>query len=84
MPRASGTIRAATAAAEPLDEPPGVQATFHGLRVGAGSEVANSVVWSLPSRIAPAALSRATEVASWSGTKPTIVFEPASVRSPAL
>ena len=64
LPSASGTMRAATAAAEPLDDPPGVQARFHGLRVGAGSYVANSVVCSLPSRIAPAALSRATAVAS--------------------
>ena len=30
-------MRAATAAAEPLYEPPGVHARFHGLRVGAGS-----------------------------------------------
>ena len=64
LPSDSGIMRAATAAAEPLDEPPGVQARFHGLRVGAGSYVANSVVCSLPSRIAPAALSRATAVAS--------------------
>src|SRR5437870_5445973 len=84
VPSASGAIRAATAAADPLDEPPGVHARFHGLRVGAGSYVANEVVWVLPSRIAPAALSRATAVASWSGTKPAITFEPASVASPAL
>src|SRR6267142_6101261 len=76
VPSASGTMRAATAAAEPLDEPPGVQARFHGLRVGAGSVVANSVVWHLPSKMAPALLSRATEVASYSGTKPAITFEP--------
>src|SRR6266850_335984 len=45
LPSANGTIRAATAAAEPLDDPPGVHARFHGLRVGAGSLVANSVVF---------------------------------------
>src|SRR5438552_13870867 len=84
LPSASGTMRAATAAAEPLDDPPGVHARFHGLRVGAGSLVANSVVWSLPSRIPPAALSRATEVASYAGTKPDITFDPPSVASPAL
>ena len=77
-------MRAATAAAGPDDEPPGVHARFHGLRVGAGSDVANSVVWSLPRRMAPASLSRATEVASYFGMKPAITFEPASVRSPAL
>src|SRR5262249_8659018 len=84
VPNASGIIRAATAAAEPLDEPPGVQTRLHGLRVGAGSVVANSVVCSLPSRIAPAAFSRATEVASEPGTKAARAFDPASVRSPAL
>ena len=31
-------MRAATAAAEPEDEPPGVCAGFHGLRVGPGSK----------------------------------------------
>src|SRR5262247_4019114 len=84
VPSESGIMRAATAAAEPLDEPPGVQARFQGLRVGAGSVVANSVVWHLPSRIAPALLSRATDVASYDGTKPAITLEPPSVRSPAL
>jgi len=64
VPSESGTIRAATDAADPLEEPPGVHARFHGFRVGAGSYVANSVVWSLPSRIPPASLSRATDVAS--------------------
>ncbi len=36
-PSASGTMRAATAAAGPLDEPPGVCSGFHGLRVALGS-----------------------------------------------
>src|SRR4029450_8729788 len=82
VPSDSGIMRAATAAAEPLDEPPGVQARFPRLRVGAGSYVAHSVVCSLPSRIAPAALSRATAAASKSGTNPAITLEPASVRRP--
>src|SRR5438128_3077042 len=81
VPSASGTVRAATAAAEPLDEPPGVHARFHGLRAGDGSYVANSVVWHLPRRIAPALLSRATDVASYDGTKPAITLEPPSVRA---
>jgi hypothetical protein len=34
VPVASGTIRAASAAADPPDEPPGVRARSHGLRVG--------------------------------------------------
>jgi hypothetical protein len=33
LPCASGTMPAATAAAEPPDEPPGVRSRFHGLRV---------------------------------------------------
>ena len=36
VPSASGTMPAATAAAEPLDEPPGVCAMFHGFAVGPG------------------------------------------------
>ena len=40
LPSASGTMRAATAAAEPALEPPGVSAGFHGLRV-----VGNSGLW---------------------------------------
>src|SRR5262245_66687561 len=83
VPNASGIIRAATAAAEPLDEPPGVQTRFHGLRVGAGSVVGDSVVGSLPSRIAPAAFSGGTGGASSSGRKPGIALGPASVPSPA-
>ena len=31
---AAGTMRAATAAAEPPEEPPGTMAGFHGLRTG--------------------------------------------------
>ena len=39
---------ALTAAAEPLDDPPGVYALFHGLTVGPGWRKANSVVTDLP------------------------------------
>jgi hypothetical protein len=52
-PRASGTMRALTAAAEPLDDPPGVCSTFHGLRVGVESRLANSVVVSWKNGPAP-------------------------------
>ena len=34
LPVATGTMRAASAAAEPPDEPPGVRVESHGLRVG--------------------------------------------------
>src|SRR6185295_16763102 len=37
LPNATGTIPAATAAAEPQDDPPGVWARLHGLRVGTGA-----------------------------------------------
>src|SRR6185436_1987067 len=54
VPSATGTIPAATAAAEPLDEPPGVRAGSSGLRVGPGWAPANSVVTALPTITAPA------------------------------
>ena len=37
VPIAARTMPVATAAAEPIDEPPGVCSEFHGLRVGPGS-----------------------------------------------
>src|SRR5258707_13500991 len=43
----------ATAAAEPLLEPPGVRAVTHGLRVSRGSVAANSVLTVLPPMTAP-------------------------------
>src|SRR5208337_1039952 len=54
----------ATAAAEPLDEPPGVRSMFQGLRVTGGSIQAKGVVTVLPRMIAPAARKRATTAAS--------------------
>ena len=54
----------ATDTAEPLLDPPGVWSGFHGFLVGEGSVHANSVVTVLPSMIAPAFLSSATDVAS--------------------
>src|SRR5439155_15466484 len=54
----------ATAAADPLDDPPGVRSRFHGLRVAGGSKQANCVVTVLPRMIAPAARRRATIGAS--------------------
>ena len=49
VPKASGTMPSATAAAEPLDEPPGVCAGLRGLAVLPGVKVANSVVTVFPS-----------------------------------
>src|SRR5262249_59074713 len=69
-PRAGGRgaprhMPQATAAAEPLLEPPGVRSAFHGLRVTGGSKLAYCVVTVLPSSTAPAWRSRRTTVASW-------------------
>ena len=55
---------AATAAADPLDEPPGVCAGLWGFTVGPGWVVANSVVTVFPKTTAPAARKRETTEAS--------------------
>ncbi len=71
VPNPSGTMPSATAAAEPLDEPPGVCAGFCGLAVLPGVKQANSVVTVLPSTIAPAPRARATHAASAAGRCPS-------------
>ena len=74
VPKASGTMPAATAAAEPLDEPPGVRAASagaRGLRVMPGLKVANSVDTVLPMITAPASRQAATQAASVSGRCPS-------------
>src|SRR5437667_4913889 len=57
LPIDTGTMPSATAAAEPLDEPPGVRDRSRGLRVGPGTVLANSVVTTLPTITAPASRS---------------------------
>src|SRR5580704_3873989 len=52
-PMAKGTMSAATAAADPLELPPGVCFKLYGLRVAPGVRQANAVVTVLPRRIAP-------------------------------
>src|SRR5215475_15693442 len=69
LPSASGTMPAATAAADPLDEPPGVCAGSCGFRVLPGVRVANSVLTVLPILIAPAARSSDTTEASRDGVR---------------
>src|SRR3546814_10500368 len=64
LPSASGAMPAATAAAEPLDEPPGVCAGFHGLTVGPGWRQANSVVTVLPSTVPPRSEEHTSELQS--------------------
>ncbi len=69
-PRASGTNPAATAAADPPDEPPGTRPRSRGFRVGPTAEfsvdepMANSSMLVLPTTTAPAARRRSTTVAS--------------------
>ena len=64
VPIAPKHIPQATAAAEPLDEPPGVRSRFHGLRVTGGSIQAYGVVTVLPMMTAPASRRLATTSAS--------------------
>ena len=67
VPSASGAKPAATAAAEPPDEPPGTRSASHGLWVTPKAEfsveepIANSSMFVLPSEIRPAALTRVTQ-----------------------
>ena len=63
-PIAPKHIPQATAAAEPLDDPPGVCALFQGFAVWAGSRQANCVVTVFPKMTAPADFSFRTSVAS--------------------
>jgi hypothetical protein len=68
VPSASGTIPAATDAAEPEDDPPGVCLGFQGLTVGPGWRQANSVETVLPKMVAPRLRNRSTTQASAAGT----------------
>src|SRR5438477_11059028 len=70
VPMASGTMKSATAAAEPLDEPPGEKPGLCGFMVAPGWALANSVVTVLPSRMPPAAFGRAAALASLGGHHP--------------
>src|SRR5580700_9996543 len=73
LPSEHDTMRAATAAALPADDPPGVRVRSHGLRVGPKAlfsldePIANSSKFVLPMTIASAARSRAMTVASYGG-----------------
>ena len=70
VPVASGARRAATAAADPPEEPPGMACGSQGLRTAPKCEfsldepMANSSQLVLPRQTAPASRSRATTVAS--------------------
>ena len=90
-PIAAGASPAATATAEPLDEPPGTRCVavshgFHGVPIGwlrPQPPNANSTMCVLPSGIMPAAIRRSTAVAVSSDAAPSQLFEPAVVCRPA-
>ena len=84
LPSASGTPPAATVAAEPLEEPPGVCPSACGLRVSFAAPQASSVVTVLPRMSAPAARRRRTAVASASGLRPASIGVPFSVGRSAV
>src|SRR5580765_5412340 len=87
---ASGASYAATAAAEPPPEPPGIRARSHGLRVGPYAEcsveepIANSSMLVLPRITRPASRSRVTRVASYGGRQPSRIRDPAVEGSPLV
>src|SRR6478735_6075575 len=90
VPSASGASYAATAAALPPPEPPGMRSRSHGLWVLPYAEcsvddpMANSSMLVLPRIGRPAALMRSTRVASYGGTQPSRIFEPAVVGRPCV
>src|SRR5437870_12381421 len=67
-PSAPRHIPQATAAAEPLLDPPGVRLRFQGLHVTGGSKLAYCVVTVLPTNTAPASRQRRTQVESCRAT----------------
>src|SRR5699024_922784 len=87
-PSAAGTSPAATAAAEPPEEPPGVWPGFQGLRVvpnaapSVNGHWPTSGVFVLPTTTAPAARNLRTTSASWpaAGKSPA---QPNAVGTPA-
>jgi hypothetical protein len=91
VPMAIGARPAATATAEPLDEPPGVRwtARSHGFRgvpmwvLVPQLPIANSTVWVLPSTIIPAAIARSARVAVTGETRSAQTFEPPVVTRPS-
>ena len=81
-------MSAATEAADPPLEPPGIHVKSHGLQVGFIPEfsvddpMANSSRFTLPTITAPAALSFFITVALYGGIKFSRIFDPQVVRIP--
>src|SRR5688572_5315337 len=88
-PSAIGTTPAATAAADPPDDPPGTRSGASGLRVGPNAlfsvddPIANSSRFVLPIITAPASRKRSMTVAVYGATYPSRIFEPQLTCIPA-
>ncbi len=73
-PSATSASPAATAAADPPEDPPGTRSRSAGFRVGPNAEVSvvvpipNSSMFVLPTTVAPASVRRSTTVAEYGGT----------------
>lgn len=86
---AHGTMPAATAAAAPPEDPPGLRCRSHGLRVGphaSGSVMPfapNSGVFVFPKMTSPASIQRCTTVACSVAGSDMKAREPAEVGTPA-
>src|SRR5438552_454954 len=85
VPRAKRTSPAATATADPPEEPPGTRSAHQGFFTGPNAEfsfelpIANSSRFVLPTITAPWASRRSTTVAEYTGTYPSRMREPAVV-----
>src|SRR5690349_24828177 len=81
-PRAANASSAATTAADPPLDPPGVRDGSNGLDVGPNAEfsvdepIANSSMLVRPNGMAPAARSLVITVASYGARYPSRIFEP--------
>src|ERR1019366_4114219 len=96
VPVAPSASRAATAEADPPDDPPGTSTAllswrrFHGFSTAPHAEVildepmANSSMFALPRKIAPSRSRLAVTVLSYGGTKGPRIRLPAVVRTPSV
>src|SRR5262245_14528940 len=89
-PSAQGARPAATAAADPPEDPPGTRSGSQGFRVGPKAEfsvdepIANSSMFVLPRKGRPARRHRDATVESKRGMYPARIFEPAVVSTPRV
>src|SRR3954467_1844403 len=90
VPTARGASKAATAAAEPPPEPPGMRSRSQGLCVGPYAEcsveepIANSSMLVLPRMGRTASRSLRTTVASYGGIQPSRILDPQVVGRPSV